>query len=113
MNVHQQQSKRNAHGFITESRLAHVNLQNEELEQVLTRLNTVLTDALAVQHFLDVQILKSPLPNPVFTPGPLAIAEPPPAPYLYQPPAPTGLPKAASWRQRKVCTGDCKSTGNL
>ncbi len=77
----------------TESRLAHVNLQNEELEQAMMRLNSVLTDALAVQHFLDVQTLKSPLPNPVFTPGPLAIAEPPPAPYLYQPPTPTGLQK--------------------
>ena len=76
-----------------ESRLAHVNLQNEELEQVITRLNSVLTDALAVQHFLDVQTLKPPLPNPVFTSGPLAIAEPPPAPYLYQPPMPTGLQK--------------------
>lgn len=46
-----------------------------------------------IKHFLDVQTLKQPPPNPVFTPGPLAIAEPPPDPQRYQPPAPTGLQK--------------------
>jgi len=76
-----------------ESRIAHANLQNEELEQLMAHLNTLLTEALTVQHFLDIQTLKQPLPNPVFTPGPLAVAEPPPAPYLYQPPVPTGLQK--------------------
>jgi len=76
-----------------EAGIAQVNLQNEELEQSMLRLATLLTDALKIQHFFDVQTLKQPLPNPVFTPGSLAIPEPPPAPYLYQPPAPTGLQK--------------------
>lgn len=84
-----------------ESRIAHANLQNEELEHTVARLNTLLTEAVAVQHFLDVQTLKPPLPNPVFTPGPLAITEPPPAPYLYQPPAPTGLQNLLSGAKEK------------
>ena len=74
----------------TESRLAHVSPKRR------TRTNDDMLKhtsyrCLTVGHVLDVQTLKQPLPNPVFTPGPLAIVEPPPLPQNYQPLMPTGL----------------------
>ncbi len=76
-----------------EAGIAQAELQNEELEQVMAQLSSLLVESLAVEHFLDVQALKQPLPNPVFIPGPLAIAETLPDPQRYQPLAPTGLQK--------------------
>jgi restriction system protein len=76
-----------------ESRIAEVNLQNEQLEQRIKDLEQILSNAFASNSYIDIQTLKQPLNLPVFKPGPLAIAEPPPSPNAYKPPEPTGIQK--------------------
>lgn len=75
----------------TESRIAQVNLQNEQLEQEVARLNNLLAEALSRDSHLNLQALKQPPQLPVFNPGPLAIAELPPSWQAYMPPEPTGF----------------------
>jgi restriction system protein len=74
-----------------ESRMADVELRNEELQDDVAALQRLLTDTLAVDDFLDFETLKEAVPLPVFAPGPLAVAEQPPTPEAYRPPEPTGL----------------------
>jgi restriction system protein len=77
----------------TESRIAHVQWQNEQLEQQIHVLERLLLDALSVDPYIDIQTLKQ-APNLLpFHPGPLALAEAPPQPQMYMPPEPTGLQK--------------------
>ena len=48
---------------------------------------------LAVDDFLDFESLKEAAPRPQFTPGALAVAEPPPDPAAFRSPAPSGAQK--------------------
>src|SRR6266849_2484443 len=77
----------------TESRIAQVNLQNEQLNQNITQLGNILTDALSIDSFINLQTLKQDPERPVFNPGQLGVAEPPPVPQMYMPPDLTGIQK--------------------
>jgi restriction system protein len=77
----------------TESRIAQVNYQNEQLEQQIKLLEHLLRDALSADTYIDVQRLKQTPNLPPFNPGQLAIGEPPPRPEMYMPPPPTGIQK--------------------
>ena len=59
----------------TESRNAQVNLQNEQLNQDITQLCNILTDALSIDSFINLQTLKQVPERPVFDPGQLWVAE--------------------------------------
>jgi restriction system protein len=74
-----------------DSRMADVELLNEELQDDVTGLQQLLADTLAVDDFLDFERLKDAAPIPVFAPGSLAVPERPPTPDAFQPPEPTGL----------------------
>ena len=77
----------------TEAKIAEANLQNEQLEQIVIGLQTLLMNALSVDLFLDIQKLKQ-YPEPlIFNPGSLAIAEPSPSLHTYMPPELTALKK--------------------
>lgn len=75
----------------TESKIAKVSMQNEQLEQQIKLLDHLLLDALIVDTYINLQSLKQPPPLPVFNPGQLAIAEPPPLLERYLPPTLTGM----------------------
>jgi len=74
-----------------ESRMADVELRNEELKEDVAALELLLLDTLAVDDFLEFEALNEAAPLPLFTPGPLALPEPPPDPNAFCPPEPTGL----------------------
>jgi restriction system protein len=74
-----------------ESRIADVELLNEELQENVAGLQQLLADTLEVDDFLDFEALKEAAPLPVFAPGPLAEPEPPPTPDSFRPPEPAGL----------------------
>src|SRR5579859_2731341 len=57
-----------------ESRNAQVNLQNEQLNQDIIRLCNILTDALSIDSFINLQTLKQVPERPVFDPGQLWVA---------------------------------------
>ncbi|GER91621.1 restriction endonuclease [Dictyobacter vulcani] len=77
----------------TESRIAQVQLQNEQLEQRKAALEHLLLDALSVDPYVDVQSLKQTPAFPPFDPGSIAVAEVPPPPYIYTVPELTMLQK--------------------
>ncbi|MGH3830492.1 MAG: hypothetical protein ACRDRS_08570 [Pseudonocardiaceae bacterium] len=77
-----------------ESRMADVELRNQELKDDIAALELLLHDTLAVDDFLEFETLKDAAPLPLFAPGPLALAEPPPDPDVFRSPEPTG------WRAR-------------
>ena len=85
--------KKERERLYTESRIADVNLQNEQLEQQIKQLEHLLSDVLSIDSYIDLQTLKQLANLPVFNPGPLAVTEPPPQPHLYKPPEPTGIQK--------------------
>src|SRR6266699_2853683 len=74
-----------------ESRIAHVSWQNEQLDQYVAQLGNLLNEALLIDSFIDLQALKQVPERPIFNPGQLGIAEPPPV--LYMPPDLTGIQK--------------------
>jgi len=74
-----------------ESRMADVELRNQELQDDVAALGQLLADTLAVDDFLDFETLKQAAPLPIFRPGQLAVSEPPPNADSYRPPEPTGL----------------------
>ena len=76
-----------------ESRIAEVNLQNEQLDQTIIRLSNILTEALFVDSYIDLKTLKQKPEYPLFNPGQLGIAEPPPAPQMFLPLELTGFQK--------------------
>ena len=84
-----------------ESRTAQVAMQNEELERDVMRLNNLLLETLSNDSFLDIQSLKQSPNFPVFNPGQLAVAEPPPLPQMYHPPELTGLRKLVPGAKEK------------
>jgi restriction system protein len=75
----------------TESRIAQVSWQNEQLDLYVAQLGNLLSEALSIDSFIDLQTLKQVPERPVFNPGHLGIAEPPPV--LYMPPDLTGIQK--------------------
>lgn len=77
----------------TESRIAQVNYQNEQLELEVKLLEHLLRDALSIDTYIDVLSRKQTPNLPPFNPGQLATAEPPPQPQMYMPPLPTGIQK--------------------
>jgi len=74
-----------------ESRIAQVSWQNEQLDQYVAQLGNLLNEALLIDSFIDLQALKQVPERPIFNPGQLGIAEPPPV--LYMPPDLTGIQK--------------------
>ena len=66
----------------TESRIAQVSWQNELLDRYATRCGNLLSEALDIDSFIDVQTLKQAPESPVFNPGQLAVAEPLPLPSM-------------------------------
>ena len=77
----------------TESRIAEVALQNEQLESEVAQLEHLLIASLPIDNFVNLETLKQPLNMPPFNPGPLAIAEQPPFVQNYLPPELTGMQK--------------------
>lgn len=77
----------------TESRIAQVSWQNEQLEQDTIRLSNILAEALMRESYINLQTLKQPPQLPNFNPGPLRTPEAPPSWQTYMPPEPTGLQK--------------------
>ncbi len=77
----------------TEARVAEVSLQNEQLEQTVIRLGSLLKETLSVDTYLDLEMLKQTYDPPPFDPGTLGIAAPPPALQAYLPPALSGIQK--------------------
>ena len=76
-----------------ESRMAQVDLQNEQLAQQIEQLEHLLLDALQLDPFINLQTLKQTPNLPAFNPGQLGTAEPQPQANRYAPLAPTGLQK--------------------
>lgn len=76
-----------------ESRIAQVNLQNEQLQQTVSRLGNILTEALSVDSFINLQTLKQPYKPLFFNPGQIGTPEPPPILETYLPADLTGFQK--------------------
>lgn len=76
-----------------ESRIAEVAALNDGLAAHIAALDGLLRETLAVDDFLDFESLKEAVPRPQFTPGGLAVPEPPPDPADFRPPAPSGAQK--------------------
>jgi restriction system protein len=70
----------------TESQVAEVAMQNEQLEQEIEQLENLLADTLAVDDFLDLNTLKHDLEIPSFSPGGLVTVPPVPSLQMYLPP---------------------------
>src|SRR3989454_319000 len=77
----------------TESRVAQVVLENEQLESDIAQLERLLTESLANDEFINFEALKQTPNIPYFNPGPLAVAEPPPFQQRYFPPELSGIQK--------------------
>ncbi len=77
----------------TESRIAQVALQNEQLEQIINQLSNLLNEALLVSSVIRFETLKQNPQIPPFNPGKLGIAEPPPTLQTYLPPELSGMQK--------------------
>ncbi len=75
-----------------ESRIAQVNYQNEQLEQQVKLLESLLVRSLSLDTYIDIQSLKQAPNLPIFNPGTLATPEPPPQ-AMYKPPELTGFQK--------------------
>src|SRR5258708_20232880 len=75
----------------TESRIAHISLLNEQLDRDVTRLSNLLSEAILIDSFINLQTLKQVPERPVFNPGDLGVAETPPIPSL--PPDLRGIQK--------------------
>jgi len=76
-----------------ELRNAQVALQNEQLEQKVTRLGSLLTDTLSVDDFFDLETLKQTPAIPAFLPGVLGVPEAPPVLQTYLPPGLSAIRK--------------------
>jgi len=77
----------------TESQIAQVALQNEQLEKDVEQLQNLLTSSLAIDNYLNFETMKPAPTIPFFNPGPLGVAEPPPIQQRYFPPELSGLQK--------------------
>src|SRR5260370_15025743 len=75
----------------TESRIAHISLLNEQLDRDVTRLSNLLSEAILIDSFINLQTLKQVPERPVFNPGDLGVADTPPIPSM--PPDLRGIQK--------------------
>lgn len=91
--AHQKADQKERARLYTESRIAEVALQNEQLESEVAQLEHLLLESLPIDNFVNWETLKQPLNMPPFEPGPLAIAEQPPNIQHYLPPELTGMQK--------------------
>src|SRR2546428_775478 len=89
----QQADQKERAQLYTESRVAQVALQNEQLESDIAQLERLLTESLANDEFINFEALKQTPNIPYFNPGPLAVAEPPPFQQRYFPPELSGIQK--------------------
>jgi restriction system protein len=87
-----------------ESRAAEVAALNEELADQIAALEGLLRDTLDVDDFLDFESLKEATPRPPFAPGNLSVAEPPPDPAAFRPPAPSGAQKLVPGARQRYLT---------
>lgn len=77
-----------------ESQVAQVALKNEQLETDIVRLESLLTEALANDEFIDLEKLKQAPPiTPKFDPGSLIVPELPPVLQRYLPPGLSAIQK--------------------
>jgi restriction system protein len=95
----------------TESRVTQVDAQNEQIEQDIVVLNTLLHESLSVDTYIDFQTLKQAPQLPAFNPGSLAVAEPPPSPQLYMPPEPSGIQKLIPGAKEKYAQQVAQAQG--
>ena len=89
----QQADQKERARLYAESRNAQVDLQNEQLKEHIMRLSNILTEALSIDSFVNLQTLKQVPEFPVFNPGQLGVVEQPPVPQRYMPPDLTGIQK--------------------
>jgi restriction system protein len=89
----QQADQKELTRLYAESRNAQVDLQNEQLKEHIMRLSNILTEALSIDSFVNLQTLKQVPEFPVFNPGQLGVAESPPVPQRYMVPDLTGIQK--------------------
>lgn len=68
-----------------EARSAEVDVLNEQLDDLVAELGSILHSTLDVDDHLDFESLKTDVPAIPFDPGPLGHAEPPPRPPVVQP----------------------------
>ena len=72
---------------------AQVDLQNEQLNQDIIQLSGILTEALSIDSFINLQTLKQVPEFPVFNPGQLGVMEQPLVSQSYMPPDLTRIQK--------------------
>ena len=89
----QQADQKERARLYAESRIAQVDLQNEQLNQDMNRLSGILTEALSIDSFINLQTLKQVPEFPVFNPGQLGVMEQPPVSQSYMPPDLTRIQK--------------------
>lgn len=77
----------------TEAHIAEASLQNEQLEQTVFRLGSLLKESLSIDTFIDLDTLKQTYTPPLFDPGSLGLAASPPILQAYLPPALSGIQK--------------------
>jgi restriction system protein len=87
-----------------ESRIANVELMNQDLKDRLAALTTILQETLDVDDFLDFETLKDAAPLPIFEPGPLATPERPPDPATFSPPELRGAQKLVPGAKQRYLT---------
>ncbi len=92
-----------------ESRMAQIDLQNEQLEEQVSQVEHLLLDVLSIDSFINLQTLKQTPNLPSFNPGLLGIAEPQPQVHMYTPPAPTGLQKFLPGAKEKYAQEGAKA----
>ena len=76
---------------------------------MIARLSNILREALSFDSFIHLQTLKQAPEYPVFNPGPLGVAEPPPVPQMYLPPDLTGIQKLIPGAKEKHAQGVAKA----
>jgi restriction system protein len=89
----QEQARKEQAKLYTESRIAKVNWQNEQLELEVYQLTTLLAEALTIDSYVDLNTLKQTPNISPFNPGALAVAGNPPILQTYLPPEPSGFQK--------------------
>lgn len=84
-----------------ESRMASVELDNQNLDDQVSRFGSLLQETLDVDDFLDFETLKEATPLPTFEPGPLSVEEAPPDPSVFVPNPPAALGKLVPGSQQR------------
>jgi restriction system protein len=74
-----------------EARLAEVEADNENLQQTVRELQSLLVGSLTAEHAVDFALLRHVHRATPFDPGELAIPAPPPHPTQFLPPPPVGV----------------------